>query len=324
MTLVGMCAQFCPKREVDERTRNRQLDPLFEREVVFKRYTRSAAGRSAEKPEDVRPPAVLLKTVEYLLGDTVRLADFPRCYPFIWDRLWAVRQDLTLQQSACVLTRKILVRCVKFYTVSVVLCSGRDVPLSSFDPKINDTHLVDTLGKLLRIYEELEIEDEDRPLMESLWLLINLRSSRIVYRAFNLSPEIKSKMKHVLKLAKTYFSSNNFRFLHSIDELHVLESCLVSKILNSVRLDLLQILNVAFSSRSCAFPLAVLSDWLNCDESDCEKIVEFCGLPLDGNSRVNFLKTHRNCRFIEDQTTLFPNDSRKFAISEDLSSILLL
>jgi len=84
----GKCQSMCPKRELEERESQRRLhrfetlagterdrrpraDPLR----TVKEYSRPAAGKDSTCPSDLRPPAVLLKTVCYLIDDIATMPD---------------------------------------------------------------------------------------------------------------------------------------------------------------------------------------------------------------------------------------------------------
>lgn len=88
----GTCQTMCPARELQdrevqnrlhrfemlagtERVRRPRGDPLR----AVKEYTRPAAGKDSTNPTDLRPPAVLLKTVCYLIDD---IAASPHLHPW--------------------------------------------------------------------------------------------------------------------------------------------------------------------------------------------------------------------------------------------------
>merc|ERR1712025_1397700 len=104
--VVGKCTVFCPSRELKLRVRER----LMGRDEAsgaglrpIKEYSRPAAGQAAPSSDDVRTPDTLLDCAEYLVREVVvprimikeELLDL---YDFVFDRLRAVRQDLTVQR----------------------------------------------------------------------------------------------------------------------------------------------------------------------------------------------------------------------------------
>ena len=66
---------------------------------MVKRFRRSAAGYDEQLPSDIRTPAPLKKTMDYLvdqvIGGSERLAVV---HKFVWDRTRAIRNDFSIQQ----------------------------------------------------------------------------------------------------------------------------------------------------------------------------------------------------------------------------------
>lgn len=66
---------------------------------MVKRFRRSAAGYDEQLPSDIRTPATLERTTDYLMdklvGGTERLAVV---HKFVWDRTRAIRNDFSIQQ----------------------------------------------------------------------------------------------------------------------------------------------------------------------------------------------------------------------------------
>ncbi|SPO27643.1 related to SAC3 - leucine permease transcriptional regulator [Ustilago trichophora] len=109
--LVGTCQDMCPEFEREEREFQKELDPLelypgtdrVDPRIAVKIYRRPAAGRELPLPEDVRPPPVLKRTLDYLFHDLLP-ADpndprFTAVQGFLWNRTRAVRQDFIVQSE---------------------------------------------------------------------------------------------------------------------------------------------------------------------------------------------------------------------------------
>ncbi|XP_054926898.1 SAC3 domain-containing protein 1 isoform X3 [Dermacentor andersoni] len=133
-TVIGTCQDMCPPRERQWREKERLLHPFeiaegtesdvrpkADRNKAIKQFSRSAAGQREATPDELRPPQVLLMTTAYLMrviapscsGDS-----WADTYHFVWDRLWAVRQDMTIQDlngGDCI---EILEQAVRFYVYS--------------------------------------------------------------------------------------------------------------------------------------------------------------------------------------------------------------
>ena len=85
----------------------------------MKEYSRPAAGQPPPQARDIRSPDTLLACLRYLLTDVLRLGledsdmSDQTVYDFLFDRLRAVRQDLTLQNVADSVTLTVLASCVR-------------------------------------------------------------------------------------------------------------------------------------------------------------------------------------------------------------------
>ena len=68
-------------------------------EIMVKRFRRSAAGYDEQLPSDIRPPAVLQKTLNYLINDVVGGSEpLHKVHKFVWDRTRGIRNDFSIQQ----------------------------------------------------------------------------------------------------------------------------------------------------------------------------------------------------------------------------------
>ena len=154
-TLVGTCMDMCPEYERVERQLHLDLTRPFEMEVAVKKYHRPAAGNDAPLPEDVRPPIVLLRTLDYLLSEAVLLrtdVPFVETQKFLRDRMRSLRQDLTLQGVKSLEAVHINQCIARFH----IYCSValRDVPKAEFDPFQNLEQLRKVLQTLYELYED--------------------------------------------------------------------------------------------------------------------------------------------------------------------------
>jgi len=153
--MVAKCTEFCPLDEKRMRTKEKLLHRLECGPGLepVKEFSRPAAGQSAPTSVNIRTPDTLRKCTKYLLHTvmdigmkaSISLADL---YDFIFDRLRAVRQDLTLQQTEDV---QILAACVRFH-----LLFGHLLELHSpelFSAHINLSHQLDCVKSCLLIGE---------------------------------------------------------------------------------------------------------------------------------------------------------------------------
>ncbi|KAJ1375088.1 hypothetical protein KIN20_038331 [Parelaphostrongylus tenuis] len=133
--VIGRCMTMCPESEVRFRRSHNMVHPLErsddaegpecrgnrDRHRMVKEYTRSAVGSVNHiRPDLLRPTAVLLKTVRYLLDlyQTKMEQDsglYDQVFAFVCDRLRAVRQDMILQQCCALDSMRILEAMIPFY-----------------------------------------------------------------------------------------------------------------------------------------------------------------------------------------------------------------
>ena len=242
--LVGTCPDMCPEYERLERQLHLDLTRPFEMSgdsgkvdhtKAVKKYHRPAAGNEAPLPEDVRPPAVLLKTLDYLLSDKVLMrSDVPflETQKFLRDRMRSIRQDLTLQNIKS-LDSIYLNECIARFHVYCSIAfevkmpfSGGDVSVnkSDFDPFQNLEQLRKVLTTLNELYEDghkqMEIskvcfEFENESEFQAYRVLAHLDDP---VEVFSGNPHIPLGVKQspiyqgALKLADAFHSRNIVRF----------------------------------------------------------------------------------------------------------------
>lgn len=174
---VGLCLDMCSERERRERARHRRLHPLEVQKDQFrsrdfrqgsqpiadpdrtvKEYSRPAAGKEFSSPRDLRPPATLLKTVQYLLmeiWENVNEQDptsLSLAYPFVFDRLRAVRQDLTIQRISGTEGAPVLEGSLGFLLCAPYLV--RDLPPGDYCGTLHSTQVRESFAELMKFYSE--------------------------------------------------------------------------------------------------------------------------------------------------------------------------
>jgi hypothetical protein len=105
---LGTCTDMCPRfereqREYQNNVERWELDPATGRidaRRAVKAFHRPAAGNEQALPSDVRPPHVLISTLDYLFDD-IMCGGYPLevTHGFIRDRTRSIRQDFTLQNN---------------------------------------------------------------------------------------------------------------------------------------------------------------------------------------------------------------------------------
>ncbi|EXJ79951.1 hypothetical protein A1O3_08237 [Capronia epimyces CBS 606.96] len=173
ITPVGTCTEMCPEFERVERIVQNMVDKaekVHDEETgkdnpsedrMVKRFRRSAAGYDEQLPSDIRTPATLRKTLDYLLdkviGGEERLATI---HKFVWDRTRGIRNDFSIQQVTNVDDVKVAVDCyeriARFHILSLHQLSNPDNLMEGehFDAHQEREQLNNTLLSLLYYYDD--------------------------------------------------------------------------------------------------------------------------------------------------------------------------
>ena len=100
----GTCQDMCPTFERARRNveytvfsyeKENANDKKASRWKALKVFARPAAAAAPPLPSDVRPPHVLVKTLDYIVDNL--LTTLPESEAFLWDRMRSIRQDFTYQ-----------------------------------------------------------------------------------------------------------------------------------------------------------------------------------------------------------------------------------
>jgi hypothetical protein len=127
---------------------------------MVKRFRRSAAGYDEQLPSDIRTPATLKMTLDYLLGEIVgggeRLASI---HKFVWDRTRGIRNDFSIQQVSKKEDVKLAVECLeriaRFHILSLHQLSNPDNLVGEqFDAHQDREQLNNTLLSLMYYYDD--------------------------------------------------------------------------------------------------------------------------------------------------------------------------
>ncbi|XP_062252238.1 SAC3 domain-containing protein 1 [Platichthys flesus] len=306
----GTCHTMCPAHELQVREAQNCLHrfeilagtetyrpPCGDPSRAVKEYSRPAAGKDATTPTDLRPPAVLLKTVCYLIDDiaaSTNLHPWTEVYGFVFDRLRGVKQDMIIQRvsgSDCVL---ILERMVRFLVYASYRLCGE--PLRLYDPRINDTHLQENLSWLLDCYKAGTEQHPNQEEFQALGLLYNLGLSRAVRHIMELPEPLRSTpaIRLALSINRAYLERNPVRLLRLAQRLNFLQSCALHRHLVTSRRDLLHIFSHGYSSRNCRFPLHRLAQLLFLDKSLTVQLCLSYGVEVTQDDQVVFSKTAFN------------------------------
>ncbi|XP_019752892.1 SAC3 domain-containing protein 1 isoform X1 [Hippocampus comes] len=302
----GVCQTMCPARELHKRESQNRLhrfemavgtekdrrpraDPLR----AVKEYSRPAAGKDFANSADLRPPAVLLKTVCYLIDEVAaspHLHPFTEVYSFVFDRLRSVKQDMIIQRAHGPDCVAILERMVRFLIyASHRLC---DEPLQLFDPCINDTHLQENLSWLLDCYANETGPHPNQDEFQALGLLYNLGSHRAMQHIMELPAPLRRAPAIMLAISinRSFLERNPVRLLRCAHRLSFLQACALHRHVTASRKDLLLIYSHGYGSRNCRFPLDALCKLLALEKRLTSTLCQACGVEINADEQVMFSK----------------------------------
>ena len=200
----------------------------------MKEYCRPAAGQAPPSVKEIRTLVTLQDCVRYLLTSVLRVGldtcGIQDLYDFLFDRLRAVRQDLTLQSVQDDTARlEILASCVRFHLVFGVLLRGQ----SSFSQHINSQHQLDCLKSCLLLSPH---QSHLLPPLHCLYLLSNMDSEHALAWAVNIQHRSDSlgrsstlvlsnsrpSLERCVELAQSYRAGNYVRFYRLVSFLPLL------------------------------------------------------------------------------------------------------
>uniref|UniRef100_H3ARN8 Germinal-center associated nuclear protein n=1 Tax=Latimeria chalumnae TaxID=7897 RepID=H3ARN8_LATCH len=314
---VGTCPDMCPEKERYMRETRNQLSiyelipgtDKVDHAASVKEYSRSSADQEEPLPHELRPPAILNMTMNYLI---LRIMDqgegnFRDWYDFVWNRTRGIRKDITQQHLCSLQIVTLIEKCTRFH----IHCAHRlcEEPMSSFDAKINNENMTKCLQTLKEMYQDLankEVYCLNEAEFRGYSVLLNLNRGDILREVQQFCPAIRNspEVKFAVQ-AFTALNSNNFvRFFKLVQAATYLSACILHRYFNQVRRDSLRALNIAFtlsSQRPTSFPLDNLVRMLLFkDSEEAMNFVSCYGLNVsEGSVELNRMA------FLEPETPLF-------------------
>lgn len=160
----GICEDMCPEGEKisrivehDVKLPEKKNGGYPEPDLMVKSFKRSAAGMDSPLPTEVRSPAALRRTLDYLINDVLKGDEYlSETHGFLWDRTRAVRKDFIFQNAMSPQERMDQIYCLenitRFHAVSLHLLSksGKE----DFSEQQEREQLGKTLLSLIQVYDE--------------------------------------------------------------------------------------------------------------------------------------------------------------------------
>ncbi|KAM5281214.1 germinal-center associated nuclear protein [Ctenodactylus gundi] len=296
-TFVGTCPDMCPEKERYMRETRSQLS-VFEvvlgtdqvdHAAAVKEYSRSSADQEEPLPHELRPSAVLSRTMDYLVTQIMdqREGSLRDWYDFVWNRTRGIRKDITQQHLCDPMTVSLIEKCTRFHIhCAHFMC---EEPMSSFDTKINNENMTKCLQSLKEMYQDLRgrgVFCSSEAEFQGYNVLLNLNKGDILREVQQFHPDVRNSPEvNFAVQAFAALNSNNFvRFFKLVQSASYLNACLLHCYFNQIRKDALRALSIAYTvntQRSTAFPLdSVVRMLLFRDVEEATDFLSYHGLTV--------------------------------------------
>uniref|UniRef100_I3LCF4 Germinal-center associated nuclear protein n=1 Tax=Sus scrofa TaxID=9823 RepID=I3LCF4_PIG len=270
-TFVGTCPDMCPEKERYMRETRSQLS-IFEvvpgtdqvdHAAAVKEYSRSSADQEEPLPHELRPSAVLSRTMDYLVTQIMdqKEGSLRDWYDFLWNRTRGIRKDITQQHLCDPVTVSLIEKCTRFHIhCAHFMC---EEPMSSFDANINSENMTRCLQSLKEMYQDLRVKGvfcAGEAEFQGYNVLLHLNKGDILREVQQFHPAVRnsSEVKFAVQAFAALNSNNFVRFFKLVQSASYLNACLLHRYFNQIRRDALRALNVAYTvspQRSTVFPL---------------------------------------------------------------------
>lgn len=290
---VGTCQTMCPEKELEERILQRDIS-IFEtvdgkggepdRSRAVKKYRRSAAISEEPTPEEVRPPPVLLRTMEYLKGicDS-KDATFIDIHNFVRDRTRSLRQDFTYQGIRDDVCIKIHEESVRFHILSEHRLSGANPAV--FSSKQNREQLDKCLISLREMYDlrrERNLPTSpNEPEMQSYYILMQMSELQTCVQLFaGFAEDVRNSVPVQFALQVLKANSNSFtnyvRYFACKRAAPYLTACLMRSRFHKIRCAALDIINSTHGSPTSRDIIAISTLTHQLGFESEEETIKFC------------------------------------------------
>uniref|UniRef100_A0A8C4Q7L3 Germinal-center associated nuclear protein n=2 Tax=Eptatretus burgeri TaxID=7764 RepID=A0A8C4Q7L3_EPTBU len=318
--IVGTCPDMCPEKERYMRDSRKQLS-FFEmlpgtdqvdHSAAVKEYSRSSADQEEPLPHELRPPAVLKITMDYLVTHILDQGEncWTEWYDFVWNRTRSIRKDITQQHLCTPMTVSFIEKCARFH----VHCAHHlcEQPMSIFDPRINNENLTKCLQSLKEMYEDLANKDifcDSEAEFRAYSVLLNLNHGTILREVQQFREDVWNSpvVTFAVQAASALNSNNYVHFFKLVKSASYLNACLLHRYFPQVYRDALRTINMAYTTmqRTALFPLEHIKRlFLFSNNEEATSVLAHYGLIInDSTVELN------RASFIEPEGMVFPRRS---------------
>lgn len=321
---TGNCADMCPELERYFRKDAKLVVSAFEEtggepdeHKMVKEYVRSSADQEEPLPYELRPPAVLERTMLYLAKNVMDLIDDPSAnieepgwYDFLWNRTRAIRKDITQQDLKGLSSVHLMERCARFHIYSGHRFFGQD---PQFFPRINDENLVKSIQSLKDFYYDLSLKGVACPNeaeFRGYDILLNLGNNDVLRGVSRLRQSVRNseEIKFAIRVHAAFSNNNYVKFFKLLKEATFLNACVMHRYFGVMRFHAFRLLRKAFthSNQQEGFAKEYMFDQLCFDDE--EEFDEFCGKVEVGTDDYNIYLDKSNLYLLRNENLPAPFD----------------
>ncbi|KAJ8866951.1 hypothetical protein PR048_032813 [Dryococelus australis] len=269
--LTGKCPDMCPEKERYHREITNQV-AIYERLPVteevkmdhlraVKQYSRSSADQDDTLCHELRPAAVLERSMDYLLGHIMdihgRDSNLHDWFHFLWDRTRSIRKDITQQELCEARCVALMEQCTRFHIHCAEQLVEEDPAV--FDQKINTENLTKCLQTLKYMYEDMALKGQHCPCeaeFRAYTVLLNLNDSNFIWDLKRVRPNIlhSNEVQFALRVHAAIHSQNYIKFFKLVRQTSYLNACLLQRYFSQVRISAL----ISLCKTSCPSRVHIL------------------------------------------------------------------
>lgn len=215
-------------------------------------------------------------------------------YDFLWNRLRAIKKDITQQDLKSESSVLLMERCARFHIYSAHRFIEEEMGV--FDTKMNNENLVKTMRSLKDLYDDLSLHNGIQCPNEAEFrcydILLNLCNGEMLRSISKIKSSIRNSepVKFALRVHQAFTSNNFVKFFNLMKETTLLNACIMHRYFGLMRYSAFQLLKKAFttaSQREELLPKHYIFDLLCFEEDD--EFDEFCRqieIEIDDNENV--------------------------------------
>lgn len=271
---------------------------------MVKEYRRAGADQEEPSPSDLRTPLALNRAMHHLIYNII---DDPRStqlnlvldwYDFLWDRLRAIRKDIT-QQNICDLNSTLLVeKCALFHIHACYAMNS----IKDFEMGLNRKNLNDCLQMLRQMYTDLKNQGISCPNEVEFIkydILLHLDEDHLSTNILLKTTEHRSsdQIKFTVQIFRAYINNDYYSFFKLMKQADYLTSCILSLFVNKMRTWAIRMIaNSCRSNPETHYPAEQMIEALAFDDlEDLEGFLEPFNVSLTSCDTKFFVVLSKNC-----------------------------